>query len=60
VALFLSLVRILIAPDVTVLTSTPVLPTLPSLVEELNDSGDIYGFVRRVRRAFEELVKDGS
>jgi len=53
-------VRILIAPDVTVLTSTPVLPTLPSLVEELNDSGDIYGFVRRVRRAFEELVKDGS
>jgi kinetochore protein Spc25 len=60
VAIFLSLVRVLIAPDVTVLTSTPVLPTLPSLVEELNDSGDIYGFVRRVRRAFEELVKDGS
>ena len=42
-----------------VLTSTPLLPTLPIYVEELNESRDVYTFIKQVRRAFEELVQQG-
>jgi kinetochore protein Spc25, fungi type len=38
-------------------TSTPYLPTLPIMVDELNQSKDIYGFIKQVRNAFEELVQ---
>ncbi|EIW57096.1 uncharacterized protein TRAVEDRAFT_151731 [Trametes versicolor FP-101664 SS1] len=37
-------------------TTTPFLPTLPILLDELNDSRDIYAFIRHVRAAFRELV----
>ncbi|KAI0671279.1 chromosome segregation protein Spc25-domain-containing protein [Trametes maxima] len=40
-------------------TTTPFLPTLPILLDELNESRDIYAFVRRVRHAFHELAIDG-
>ncbi|KAI8969794.1 chromosome segregation protein Spc25-domain-containing protein [Trametes punicea] len=40
-------------------TTTPFLPTLPILLDELNESRDIYAFVRRVRNAFRDLVADG-
>ncbi|KAI0671281.1 hypothetical protein C8Q78DRAFT_974398, partial [Trametes maxima] len=39
-------------------TTTPF-PTLPILLDELNESRDIYAFVRRVRHAFHELAIDG-
>ncbi|KIM81701.1 hypothetical protein PILCRDRAFT_821044 [Piloderma croceum F 1598] len=42
-----------------VLTSTPLLPTLPIYVEELNESRDVYAFIKKVRRAFEDLVLQG-
>jgi Chromosome segregation protein Spc25. len=50
----------LTAVFVTVLTLTPQLPNLPILVEQLNDSRDIYAFIKHVRCAFEDVVKDGS
>ncbi|KAI0823884.1 chromosome segregation protein Spc25-domain-containing protein [Trametes gibbosa] len=40
-------------------TTTPFLPTLPILLDELNDSRDIYAFIRHVRSAFRELVVSG-
>jgi len=40
--------------------STPVLPTLPILVEELNATRDFYGFLRRVREAFCERLGSGE
>ncbi|KAI0352428.1 hypothetical protein OH77DRAFT_785133 [Trametes cingulata] len=40
-------------------TTTPFLPTLPILLDELNESRDIYAFIRRVRAAFRELVVHG-
>jgi len=43
-----------------VLTSTPLLPTLPIYVEQLNESRDVYAFIKQVRRAFEELVQQGQ
>jgi len=42
-----------------VLTSTPLLPTLPIYVEQLNESRDVYAFIKQVRRAFEELAQQG-
>ncbi|KAL0578253.1 kinetochore-associated Ndc80 complex subunit spc25 [Marasmius crinis-equi] len=39
-----------------VLTTSPPLPVLPSLVDELNASGDIYGFIIRIREAFDKLA----
>ncbi|KII94458.1 hypothetical protein PLICRDRAFT_122327 [Plicaturopsis crispa FD-325 SS-3] len=39
-----------------VLTSTPLLPTLPILLDALNESRDIYGFIKEARRAFSDLV----
>ncbi|KAF9264944.1 hypothetical protein L218DRAFT_972504 [Marasmius fiardii PR-910] len=39
-----------------VLTTSPLLPILPSLVDNLNTSGDIYEFVIRIREAFHRLA----
>ncbi|KDQ54998.1 hypothetical protein JAAARDRAFT_134528 [Jaapia argillacea MUCL 33604] len=38
-----------------VLTSTPVLPTLPILIDQLNESRDVYAFVKNIRLAFADL-----
>ncbi|RDX46514.1 hypothetical protein OH76DRAFT_1406821 [Lentinus brumalis] len=40
-------------------TTTPYLPILPLLLDELNASRDIYAFMRRMRQAFCELVEQG-
>lgn len=37
-------------------TTTPFLPNLPILLDELNENQDIYAFIKRVRHEFEELV----
>ncbi|KAI5895445.1 uncharacterized protein SCHCODRAFT_01284856 [Schizophyllum commune H4-8] len=37
-------------------TSTPPLPTLPILLDRLNKTQDIYGFIISVRQAFVDLV----
>jgi len=38
-------------------TSTPFLPTLPILVDELNRTRDLYNFIKQVWGAFYELTK---
>jgi len=38
-------------------TSTPFLPTLPILVDELNRTRDLYNFIKQVWEAFDELTK---
>ena len=43
----------------TVPTTTPFLLNLPILLDELNESRDIYAFIRRVREAFQELAVQG-
>ncbi|KAK7688032.1 hypothetical protein QCA50_008402 [Cerrena zonata] len=40
-------------------TTSPFLPNLPILLDELNESRDIYSFIKQVRQAFEELVTHG-
>ncbi|KAL6301020.1 chromosome segregation protein Spc25-domain-containing protein [Sparassis latifolia] len=40
-------------------TTTPFLPTLPILLDALNDSRDVYDFIRQVRQAFCDLVVQG-
>ncbi|KAI0742224.1 chromosome segregation protein Spc25-domain-containing protein [Daedaleopsis nitida] len=40
-------------------TTTPYLPILPILLDELNASRDIYSFIRHVREAFRELAVQG-
>ena len=35
------------------------LPTLPILLDELNESRDVYAFIRRIRAAFQELAVQG-
>ncbi|KAH9949461.1 chromosome segregation protein Spc25-domain-containing protein [Amylocystis lapponica] len=37
-------------------TTTPFLPTLPILLDMLNQSRDIYAFIKQVRLAFSELI----
>lgn len=45
-------------PDASsVPTSTPFLPTLPILVDELNRTRDLYNFIKHVWEAFDELTK---
>ncbi|KAK7043738.1 kinetochore-associated Ndc80 complex subunit spc25 [Paramarasmius palmivorus] len=39
-----------------VLTTSPPLPTLPNLVEYLNTTSDVYGFIVRIRQAFDRLA----
>ncbi|KAI0272643.1 hypothetical protein BC834DRAFT_356548 [Gloeopeniophorella convolvens] len=38
-----------------VLTSTPLLPTLPILLDQLNESRDVFTFIKQMRQAFAEL-----
>jgi len=38
-------------------TSTPFLPTLPILVDELNRTRDLYNFIKQVWGAFDELTQ---
>ncbi|KAG9314737.1 chromosome segregation protein Spc25-domain-containing protein [Chiua virens] len=44
------------APSYNVITTTPPLPTLPILLQELNQTGNIYRFIKRMRSAFRDLV----
>ncbi|KAI0075903.1 hypothetical protein K474DRAFT_1663663 [Panus rudis PR-1116 ss-1] len=45
--------------DYKVPTTSPFLPTLPILLEELNETRDVYSFIKQVRQAFEQLVTTG-
>lgn len=49
--------RISLISDDLVITTTPPLPALPILLQELNQSGDVYRFIKRVRSAFRDLVQ---
>ncbi|KAF6765916.1 chromosome segregation protein Spc25-domain-containing protein [Ephemerocybe angulata] len=40
-----------------VLTSSPLLPSLPILLTSLNETGDIYLFVKQVREKYRELYQ---
>ncbi|KAH7911839.1 chromosome segregation protein Spc25-domain-containing protein [Hygrophoropsis aurantiaca] len=40
-----------------VITTTPVIPKLPILLSELNESRDIYRFIKMIRLAFVSLVR---
>ncbi|THH26744.1 hypothetical protein EUX98_g7449 [Antrodiella citrinella] len=40
-------------------TTTPYLPNLPMLLEELNESRDLYAFIKGLRLAFVRLVSEG-
>lgn len=40
-------------------TASPLPPTLPFLLEELNETRDIYSFIKQIRQAFEQLVTQG-
>ncbi|KAI0809138.1 chromosome segregation protein Spc25-domain-containing protein [Irpex lacteus] len=40
-------------------TMSPALPTLPILLDELNETRDVYTFIKQVRQAFEHLVTHG-
>ncbi|EKM60634.1 uncharacterized protein PHACADRAFT_179844 [Phanerochaete carnosa HHB-10118-sp] len=37
-------------------TTSPFLPNLPILLDELNSTRDVYAFIKNVRQAFDELV----
>ncbi|KAH7926225.1 hypothetical protein BV22DRAFT_1046249 [Leucogyrophana mollusca] len=39
-----------------VVTTTPVLPNLPILMSELNESRDIYRFIKLIRSAFTDML----
>ncbi|KAG0212264.1 kinetochore-associated Ndc80 complex subunit spc25 [Mortierella sp. GBA30] len=43
--------------DYSVSECSPSLPELPSLVRYLNDTRDLYGFLKRVRKGFKDLCK---
>ncbi|KAF9570201.1 kinetochore-associated Ndc80 complex subunit spc25 [Mortierella alpina] len=43
--------------DYSVSECVPSLPELPSLVRYLNDTRDLYGFLKRVRKGFKDLCK---
>jgi hypothetical protein len=42
---------------IPVLTTSPPLPSLSILVETLNNTRDIYGFIKQVRAAYGAQVK---
>ncbi|KAN0101079.1 Chromosome segregation protein Spc25 domain containing protein [Tylopilus felleus] len=44
------------SPSYNVITTTPPLPALPILLRELNQTGDVYRFIRHMRSAFRDLV----
>ncbi|KZT68804.1 hypothetical protein DAEQUDRAFT_711278 [Daedalea quercina L-15889] len=37
-------------------TTTPYLPTLPILVDELNETRDVYTFIKNVRNAYKDVI----
>ncbi|KZT24727.1 hypothetical protein NEOLEDRAFT_1134784 [Neolentinus lepideus HHB14362 ss-1] len=41
-----------------VITTTPLLPTLPILLDKLNETRDVYKFIARVRRAFRDMSEN--
>ena len=41
---------------VTVITSSPQLPTMAILVNDLNEDHDLYTFIRKVHEAYELMV----
>ncbi|KAF9229837.1 hypothetical protein BS17DRAFT_724079 [Gyrodon lividus] len=44
-------------PSYNVITTTPPLPSLPILLNDLNQTRDIYRFIKLMRLAFSELLK---
>lgn len=40
-----------------VITTTPPLPALPILLRELNQTGDVYRFIKCMRSAFRDLLR---
>jgi hypothetical protein len=42
--------------QVTVITSSPQLPTMAILVDDLNEDHDLYTFIRKVHEAYEMMV----
>jgi kinetochore protein Spc25 len=46
-----------IASVSSVITSTPPLPMLPILIGEVNQSRDVYSFIREIRCAFMEMMQ---
>ncbi|GJJ68905.1 kinetochore protein Spc25, fungi type [Entomortierella parvispora] len=44
--------------DYAVYDCSPLLPDLESLVRYLNDTRDFYGFLKKARKAFQEVAKD--
>lgn len=40
----------------TVPTTNPFLPNLPIMLDELNETRDIYAFIRQARQAFEQHI----
>ncbi|KAL4254885.1 Kinetochore protein SPC25 [Abortiporus biennis] len=40
-------------------TTSPYLPTLPILLDQLNESRDVYAFIKQMRQAFEGLASHG-
>ncbi|KAF9007919.1 chromosome segregation protein Spc25-domain-containing protein [Cyathus striatus] len=51
-----SLVLDVSSPYYKVVTSSPHLMVLPILVDELNQHGDVYEFIKQVRMAYDELA----
>ncbi|RXW23465.1 hypothetical protein EST38_g2362 [Candolleomyces aberdarensis] len=52
-----SLVIDLSSSNYRVLTSSPLLPSLPILVTSLNETGDIYLFIKQAREKYRELFQ---
>ncbi|KIJ60099.1 hypothetical protein HYDPIDRAFT_99272 [Hydnomerulius pinastri MD-312] len=48
------------SPSYKVITTTPPLPSLPILLNDLNETGDIYRFIKFMRLAFSELLNTHS
>lgn len=40
-------------------TTSPVLPNLPILLDELNETRDLYAFIKQVRQAFDHVATQG-
>jgi hypothetical protein len=47
---------VVVTDGLLVPTTSPVLPTLPIMLDELNETRDLYAFIKQVRQAFELQV----
>ncbi|KIK91831.1 hypothetical protein PAXRUDRAFT_830490 [Paxillus rubicundulus Ve08.2h10] len=47
-------------PSYNVITTTPPLPSLPILLNDLNETRDIYHFIKLTRSAFSDLLRGQS